>query len=756
MRKHLDKTFRAAMLGLFVLASSAFGQSVGLPAPRLLTTMPMGGKAGTTLDVTISGEHLEDIGDLSFSDSRIVAKPKTGADGKPVANAYVVTIAPDCPEGVYEARVMTRLGISSTRVFSVGTLDEVTETKPNSTLATAVEMPVNAVCNGVVADRSIDYLSFQAKKGQRLTIDCATRGIDSKLNATVIVANSAGRDLLVERRGGVLEFPVPADGKYVIKIHELTYKGGPAFFYRLALRERPEGSPVLGQPSTRPVNAFSWPPTGLAMKPASEEKEAEGQTRAIQKIALPADIAGTFFPAADVDVFDFEAKKGEEWWVEVASERFGRPTDPSVIVQRVSKTKSADGAEVESLTDVVEFNDVPSPVKVSSNGYAYDGPPYNAGTSDVLGKLAIPQDGTYRLQLTDLFGGTRSDPNNRYRLVIRKAAPDFALVAWAIHMELRNGDRNALSKPIALRGGATMALEVIAFRRDGFDGPIDIAMEGLPSGVTASGLKIPQGQSRGLMLITAAPDAPRGYANAKFVGRAEINGELTQRPVSLASVAWPIPDSWGEIPSPRLVADVPVSVSGVDAAPITIAPKSAKIEAKVGQKLTIPLSVVKRSEFSGDKMQMKAIGAGFERVPGFDLALNKDTAEVTIDLATLKTPPGEYVVAFIGGAVAKYRHRPDLAVAAEGEAKKAVDEAAALEVELKKIEELAKAAQPEKKPEAEKAVASMGGRMKSARENAAKAQAKMKQAKDASQPRDIADIVVSEPIVIHVQPAESK
>lgn len=756
MRKHLDKTFRAAMLGLFVLASSAFGQSVGLPAPRLLTTMPMGGKAGTTLDVTISGEHLEDIGDLSFSDSRIVAKPKTGADGKPVANVYVVTIAPDCPEGVYEARVMTRLGISSTRVFSVGTLDEVTETKPNSTLATAVEMPVNAVCNGVLADRSIDYLSFQAKKGQRLTIDCATRGIDSKLNATVIVADSAGRDLLVERRGGVLEFPVPADGKYVIKIHELTYKGGPAFFYRLALRERTEGSPVFGQPSTRPVNAFSWPPTGLAMKTASEEKEAEGQTRAIQKIDLPADIAGTFFPAADVDVFDFEAKKGEEWWVEVASERFGRPTDPSVIVQRVSKTKSADGAEVESLTDVVEFNDVPSPVKVSSNGYAYDGPPYNAGTSDVLGKLAIPQDGTYRLQLTDLFGGTRSDPNNRYRLVIRKAAPDFALVAWAIHMELRNGDRNALSKPIALRGGATMALEVIAFRRDGFDGPIDIAMEGLPSGVTASGLKIPQGQSRGLMLITAAPDAPRGYANAKFVGRAEINGELTQRPVSLASVAWPIPDSWGEIPSPRLVADVPVSVSGVDAAPITIAPKSAKIEAKVGQKLTIPLSVVKRSEFSGDKMQMKAIGAGFERVPGFDLALNKDTAEVTIDLATLKTPPGEYVVAFIGGAVAKYRHRPDLAVAAEGEAKKAVDEAAALEVELKKIEELAKAAQPEKKPEAEKAVASMGGRMKSARENAAKAQAKMKQAKDASQPRDIADIVVSEPIVIHVQPAESK
>ena len=34
---------------------------------------------------------------------------------------------------------------------------------------------------------------------------------------------------------------------------------------------------------------------------------------------------------------------------------------------------------------------------------------------------------------------------------VRKAAPDFALTGWALHMTLRNGDRNALSKPIARR-----------------------------------------------------------------------------------------------------------------------------------------------------------------------------------------------------------------------------------------------------------------------------------------------------------------
>ncbi len=120
----------------------------------------------------------------------------------------------------------------------------------------------------------------------------------------------------------------------------------------------------------------------------------------------------------------------------------------------------------------------------------------------MLGKIEIKQDGVHRLQLTDLFGGTRKDPRNIYRMIIRKAAPDFALVAWALHMNLRNGDRNALSKPIALRQGATMPLEVVAVRRDGFDGEIELAMEGLPDGVTAGGLKIPAGKSRSIMLIT--------------------------------------------------------------------------------------------------------------------------------------------------------------------------------------------------------------------------------------------------------------
>ena len=256
---------RAAVLVVLLGgAAAAPAQSVGLPTPRLLTTTPMGGKAGTAVEVAVTGEYLDDAGDLVFSDPRITAK-RTPAAG----DRYTVTIAPDCPVGLYEARVMTRLGVSSARVFAVGSLAEVAVAAPNRTLATAKELPLNSVCNGAVADRAIDYYTFQARKGQRVVIDCAARGIDSKLNATVIVGDAAGRDLLVERRGGAIDFAVPADGRYTIKLHELTFKGGPAFYYRLGVWEQPAGTPVVRQPSTLAVNAFSWPPTGLPAQAAT-------------------------------------------------------------------------------------------------------------------------------------------------------------------------------------------------------------------------------------------------------------------------------------------------------------------------------------------------------------------------------------------------------------------------------------------------------------------------------------------------------
>ncbi|GAA5509537.1 hypothetical protein Rcae01_05037 [Novipirellula caenicola] len=697
-------------------ASDAFAQSVCLPSPRLLTTMPMGGQAGSEVEVTLSGEAIDDASELVFSHPGITAKSKLDDAGKADPHRYVVTIAADCPAGIHEARVMTPLGLSSSRVFSVDTVAELVQSEPSTSPELALPVTINSIVNATMPVRGVNHYRFEAKQDQRVVVDCAARGIDSKLNAVVIIADAAGRDLLVERRGDLLDFTAPADGQYIVKVHELTFQGGAEHFYRLAIRELSADQQPQRMAGTEAVNAFSWPPIGLAQVATTTEVEPNdskrlGEASLVQTITLPCDIAGTFFPAADVDVFEFTAKKGESWWVEVASERLGLPTDPTMLVQRVVES-AADGSKTESLVDVIELADIPSPVKVSGNNYAYDGPPYNAGTSDILGKIEIPEDGRYRVQLLDAFGGTRSDIRNRYRMVIRKAEPDFALVAWALHMGLRNGDRNALSKPISLRPGATMALEVVAFRRDGFDGDIELSMQSLPDGVFAQGLKIPAGKSRGIVLVTADEGAPSGWANATFIGQAEIEGETVSRPCRLASMAWPVKDAWSEIPSPRLVVDVAVSVGSAEVAPLTIQPTAdAPIEVVAGESVTIPLAHRRRSEFSGATVAMQTMGSGFEAHPKFDLPLNDDHSEVTLDLAKLKPAPGDYWIAFYGSAVAKYSREA-----------LAPDPMAPAPIVPAPVDAAKPSSEPAKKPST----------------------------------TDIADIVVSKPIAIRVLPAEKK
>src|SRR5689334_18681452 len=103
------------ILTLALMTAPCFAQQVTLPLPRLLTVFPMGGQAGTSVDVTITGEHLEDVSALTFSSPKLTANPIAGAENK-----FTVNIAPDAPVGVYDARVMSRLGVSSARAFSVG------------------------------------------------------------------------------------------------------------------------------------------------------------------------------------------------------------------------------------------------------------------------------------------------------------------------------------------------------------------------------------------------------------------------------------------------------------------------------------------------------------------------------------------------------------------------------------------------------------------------------------------------------------
>lgn len=718
-------------LGSGGLTRSLHAQSVGLPLPRLLNVYPMGGQAGTSFEVTITGENLDLCEQLLFSDPRITARTAKDENDLPIPNRFIVSIGEDCSVSLVEARAVARLGVSSPRLFSISQYPETTLLADHTSPDIAVDIRLDSVVNATAAPRAVNYYRFSASAGQRVLIECVSRGIDSKMDPVVSLTDSHGRNLATQRFGESIDCRLEEDGVYIIKVHDLTYNGGPDYFYRLVVHglAGPEAAFPQPHPTSREVAQYSWPPEGFDSQDSVSEVESNGLDRP-QLIQLPCQIYGSFFPAADVDCYQFEAKKGEQWWIEIASHRLGRPTDPSLLVQRLLPTEQSDetdeaaaqnslppskgaiqNSEVEVASgrrqqwqDVLELHDISSPVRVSTNFYSYDGPPYNGSSTDFHGLLEIPADGVYRLVLTDLFGGTRNDMRNQYYLAIRPAMPDFALVAWAIHRELRNGDRAALSKPLALRPGSTVALEVMAFRRDGFDGAISLDVEGLPDGVSAQSIDIPPGKSSGVILFTAEDDATEQLAlNVEIIGRSEWAGQTLTRPCQKACMAWPVRDHWQEFPRPRLLQTIALSVTEAEASPMTITLRSSAdedngapanvdkdnsgvtdgrgertsvVRAKADQAVQIPLQLIRRCEHSGGSLSLRTFGAGFEAAPPIEIPLQSDEAEVTINLAPLNLQPGVYPVAFYGGVVAKYRDYPEGVLAAEATGDSAAIQAA--------------------------------------------------------------------------------
>jgi hypothetical protein len=190
------------------------------------------------------------------------------------------------------------------------------------------------------------------------------------------------------------------------------------------------------------------------------------------------------------------------------------------------------------------------------------GPGYQ---SDSLLNFEAPADGDYVVHLKDVRG--LEGKNFAYRLSIQNAEPDFELSADVMN-------------PNIPRGGAEL-VTVVANRVRGYEGPIDIRVEGLPAGISASPAEIPAGQDLTMVRFTADANSPVDAAPTPFniVGHATIGGVEQTRvassdaPLRVASV----------IPPPDLV---------VTAGPehITLAP---------GQDLKVTLHVARQNGFTG-------------------------------------------------------------------------------------------------------------------------------------------------------------
>ncbi len=734
-----------AISAIYLAASSSVWAQ--LPVARLFTLFPPGGKAGTTLEVAVSGADLDDASQLLFSNPKISAKPKIiGSTGQPEANKFTITIAADVSPGIYEARFVGRFGVSNPRKFVVGDLPEVISPPTNHTGTSAAEVAPACVVNGRADPNAADNFKFAAKKGQRLLIECLAREIDSRLDESMVLRDSSGREIQRSRRGGLLDFTAPADGQYLLRIHDFTYRGGDEYFYRLTIGAGPhidyifppaglpatkgkfdlygrnlpgaapakelsvDGKPLeklnveiefSGEPSSRPLAV-----AGFALKPASSVLDGlEYRLRTPQGVSNPVFVSLATAPVVleqEPNNKPIEAQKvvlpceiagqfhpaGDADWF-----TFDANKDEVYWVEVFSDRLGLPTDPFVFLQRVTKNEKGEETTSTIQELYDSDtnigGPEFNTTTRDPAGRFEVKESGTYRLEVRDLFGRLRSSPRHVYRLSLRKESPDFRIVALPQPPPPVNKDaKEALLWTPLLRRGETIPVKVLALRRDNFNGEIELGVEGLPKGVTFAPDIIEANQNSKLLLLTATDDAENWWGPITIVGKAKVGDSQITRAARAASLAWTVPDYNNEAISSRLTDALFLAVSSVESTPITVESAERKIwEAAAGAKLQIPLKVLHRGEFN-EGLKLKATGVGaLDSLKELDVDGKTNAATLEIDLAQQKLPPGTHTFCLQAQTRGKYRNDPEGAKQAEAASKQAEKLAADLMAEVKKAEE---------------------------------------------------------------------
>ncbi len=736
---HIRRTLASAvLLGLF--APSLMAQ---LPSAQLNSIFPAGGKAGTTVDVTITGGNLDDVDRLHFSHAAITAVRKTAEPGpfekgpQPVLNTFVVTIGNAVPIGMYESRAIGKYGISNPRAFVVSDLPaEVVEIEPNNGLKDATELTLGSTVNGKANQAAdVDYFKFTATAGQRVLVDCWAKRIDSRMDATVVVYDATGRELGgsrdASRRDPLVDFTVPANGEYFVKVYDVAYKGSNDYFYRLSVgtfphidfvfppaglagsngsytiygRNLPGGQPAGVSVDRRPLQkitanialpagaaaqnldlatyvdssgAFldasqyrlknaqgSSNPVaiGIATAPILTEKEPNNSPAQAQKVTMPCEYVGQFYPRGDRDWVTFDAKKDAVYALEVTSQRMGLSNDPTLVIQQVTTTE-ADEEQVKVLQTVNDFT------------ATYGGNVFNSLTDDPITRFVVPADGTYRVLLRDNYSEIRTDPRLVYRLAIRAEQPDFRLVAAPA----------TATAGLHLRKGGHGNLRVVAFRRDNFTGEIVVSATGLPSGVTCAPVTIGPSSTSAMLVLAAADNAAVATGFIQVVGKSKIGAAAVTRTARAGTGVWLAPRQ-NNVPrlseNARLARNIAFSVSTTELAPYSVKAGTNKVyEVSRAGVLKIPYTATRRGNFKAKIDMTPADFPANVTTPGNKFSINPNVAagEFTLKIAPT-APVGTYTLFLKGLGVVSYSRNPEAAKAAAARKvvldKIAVDTAAA-------------------------------------------------------------------------------
>jgi hypothetical protein len=459
-------------------------------------------------------------------------------------------VAADALLGVRDVRLATPQGASTLGQVVVVRDPIVREAANNDTMKTAQQIKLPAtVCGAIEKPEDVDFYKFSVKAGTALTFHVRCHRLMNRIHDLQIVAdpiiavrNSAGT-VLAENDNyfaadPLLHYRFTKDGEYYLEIRDVRYSGFIYWNYCIEITDRPfvtsvypprvspgKGTQVRMAGYNLPANPVAtltipkdasdgvrWVmlpldkgqtsnavPVVVSRLPEVLEMGGDNDTPAkAQKITVPAGISGRIDKENDVDCYAFEAKAGERFTFIVKAEAAQSRLDS---VLRILNDKGQ---------LLIENDDSPKQGRYLQ-------------PDSRIENWAAPAAGRYIVQIRDVH--LRGGPDFVYFLAVRPATPNFTLTL--------DTDKTPIAPGLA--GVIHGRIE----RREGFTGPVQLAITGLPQGVTAHCGLILATARDGCIILKAAADAPLGAANVRVTGSATYKGK-DGKPVQLSAEAVPL------------------------------------------------------------------------------------------------------------------------------------------------------------------------------------------------------------------------
>lgn len=578
-----------ATLGLRVAALVATLPTVALaelPVIQLTGLSQHAGQIGGEFDLRItSGNHLVEVDRLLFSDARITAEPLTDDPlpwteaRQPRSGEFRVRVADDTPPGRYEVRAAGRHGLSNPRAFLVCPLPVTVPGERSHNAAAPVEAPADTLLVGQATAAANDYYLIHLAKGVRYRIEVVAQRLDSPLIGRLTLSTADGTPV-ASARGSEdvdprLTVDVPEDGDYSLAVQDFLYRGGEGFHYLLCLQDEANAIHLLGEGGANQIPRWDDPSALVIAAPG--DQGAMVATLPTKSVTLGTRVLAAFDSRHHEDVYRLTVDEDQPVSVAVYSHRLGEPADPRLTIQR----EEGSGEAGATWTTVVETDDCPPSGDVVME----------LASRDAEAVFPAVAGANYRLGVRDLDNGAALGVSQDYWLDVRRATPGFALLAYRPASVVDP----AQSGPVGsnLRRGGIEAIRVVAVRRDGWTGPIEVAVEGLPEGVACKPAIMAASQNVVQLTLTAEVDAAPWLGPLTVVGRAAGVPDEAARPAVPATIVRAAGQGM-EIDT-RLTADLLLSVAGVDVSPLAIELGNTEvIEAKRGETVSVPIRLTRR------------------------------------------------------------------------------------------------------------------------------------------------------------------